>query len=116
LQPGLAPNLRVRLALRPEATADDTLIDEHAKTVDGHAAALCRVTQELGLGRVRDDVADEKAGPQGRDVKRQASVAVGEEAHGPGVDREPRIVGNSILVFPMDKQGTCVGSSLDKLD
>ena len=37
---GLAHDLRTRLATRPEADADDALVDEHAKAVKNRAASF----------------------------------------------------------------------------
>src|SRR5271166_6344076 len=114
-QQRLAHDLGAGLALCPEADTDHTLIDEHAETVNRCAPAFGRVTQELCLRRVRDDITDDQAGPERLQIERKASLDVREKTEGRGVDQEPDVLRNLILVFPLDKQSASLGSVHDQV-
>lgn len=85
---------------RPEAEADDSLVDEHAETVEDLAAAPAGLGNEAGGRGIRDDVGDDEVGAKCVDIEREAGVHVGEKADGGAVNKDVDVGGYLIVAVP----------------
>src|SRR5262249_18745169 len=70
LQQRLPHHPWVGVAARPQADADDALVDQHPQPVEHLAAARLRLADQARPRRVGDHVADDHARPQRGDIER----------------------------------------------